>query len=573
MFGRFWAALLTPTWLSRLILIEGVASVGSALSPTIEARSEVVNSLVPGVFPAAATTGTAAIGIMLILLARGLRRAKHRAWLVALVLTLLAAATHLLKGLDVEESVMCTAMAVLLFLGRHEFTARPDARSLKAVLSVIVVGPLIAAGLGWIWLTVDGDGEERGTTALDRVVQAFLGLIGIPGPIHFNNARHQEMATTALAVLGAAVLVVALMALLRPPAGPAPISGADEERMRALLERWGSQDSLGYFTLRDDRAAIFGPGGAAISYRVLGGVSLAGGDPIGNPDAWDGAISAWLDEARANGWTPAVIGAGEAAARAYQRAGLDVLELGDEAILHAPRFTLDGREMRGVRQAVSRCERNGLSTEVRRMRDLPAEEIQHLRDLAEEWREGAVERGFSMALNRFGEPQDGDAVVVLARAEDTPVGLLHFVPWGKDGLSLELMRRNRTSPNGVIETMVAGLMAEAPALGVERVSLNFAVFRGVLARGEQLGAGPTARLGRALLMGASKFWQIDSLYRSNDKYRPEWVPRYLVYPKASDLAGVVSAVLQAEAFVPTPMWNNRKGEVDLECTPGATLGA
>ncbi|HJQ05606.1 MAG TPA: phosphatidylglycerol lysyltransferase domain-containing protein, partial [Nocardioides sp.] len=160
----------------------------------------------------------------------------------------------------------------------------------------------------------------------------------------------------------------------------------------------------------------------------------------------------------------------------------------------------------------------------------------------------------------FGEPQDGDAVVVLARADETPVGLLHFVPWGKDGLSLELMRRNRTSPNGVIETMVAGLMAEAPALGVERVSLNFAVFRGVLARGEQLGAGPTARLGRALLMGASKFWQIDSLYRSNDKYRPEWVPRYLVYPKASDLAGVVSAVLQAEAFVPTPVWNNRKGE-------------
>ncbi|HEY4419050.1 MAG TPA: phosphatidylglycerol lysyltransferase domain-containing protein, partial [Pseudonocardia sp.] len=307
-------------------------------------------------------------------------------------------------------------------------------------------------------------------------------------------------------------------------------------------------------------SAIFGAGGAAISYRVLGGVSLGGGDPVGNPDSWDSAIQAWMTEAKNNGWTPAVIGAGEAGARAFQRAGLEVLELGDEAILHAPRFTLDGREMRGVRQAVSRCEREGLSTEVRRIRDLPPEEVQHLRELAEEWREGNVERGFSMALGRFGEPEDGDAVVVLARDEDTPVGLLHFVPWGKDGLSLELMRRNRTSPNGVIETMVAGLMAEAPALGVERVSLNFAVFRGVLARGEQLGAGPTARLGRALLMGASKFWQIDSLYRSNDKYRPEWVPRYLVYPGTGDLAGVVTAALQAEAFVPTPMWNQRKGD-------------
>jgi lysyl-tRNA synthetase class 2 len=558
--GRFWTALLTPTWLSRLMLIVGLASVASALSPTIDARSEVINSLVPGVYPAAATTGTAAIGIMLVLVARGLRKAKHRAWVVALVLTILATATHLLKGLDGEEALMCAAMAVLLWVARRSFTARPDALSLKATASVVVLGPLIAAGIGWIWLTVDAHGQEHGTTALDRLVQAFAGLVGVPGPVAFNNGRSQTIATTALAVLGAAVLIVAMATLLRPPPGPAPISEDDEARLRGLLDRWGRQDSLGYFTLRDDRAAIFGPGGAAISYRVVGSVSLAGGDPVGNPDSWRGAIDAWLEQARANGWTPGVIGASEAGALAFQKAGLDVLELGDEAILHAPRFTLDGREMRGVRQAVSRCERNGLSTEVRRIRDLPAEEVEHLRTLAEEWRDGPVERGFSMALGRFGEERDGDSVVVLARMEDEPVGLLHFVPWGDDGLSLELMRRNRTSPNGVIETMVAGLMAAAPALGVERVSLNFAVFRGVLARGEQLGAGPTARLGRAVLMGASKFWQIDSLYRSNDKYRPEWVPRYLVYPGAGDLAGVVSAVLQAEAFVPTPVWNQRKGD-------------
>jgi len=556
-FGTFWTALLTPKWIARLMFVVGLASAASALSPTIDARSETINSLVPAVFPAAATTGTAAIGIILILLARGLRRAKHRAWVVALALTTIATALHLLKGLDVEESAMCMAMVVVLVAGRGGFTARSDPRSLRDVASILLLGPVIAAGAGWIWLTVDARGQEPDTTWWDRVLQAFTGLVGIPGPVAFTSGRSEAIATTALAVLGAGVLLVAVLSALRPPAGPAPISEDDEARLRSLLERWGHEDSLGYFTLRDDRAAIFGPGGAAISYRVIGNVSLAAGDPIGNPDAWPGAIEAWLDEAKVHGWTPAVLGAGGTSARAYQKAGLDVLELGDEAILHAPRFTLDGREMRGVRQAVSRCERSGLSTEVRRIRDIPPEQVADLQQLANDWRDGNVERGFSMALGRFGAAEDGDAVVVLARMEDEPVGLLHFVPWGRDGLSLELMRRNRTSPNGVIETMVAGLMAEAPALGVERVSLNFAVFRGVLARGEQLGAGPSARLGRAVLMGASKFWQIDSLYRSNDKYRPEWVPRYLVYPGPGDLAGIISAVLQAEAFVPTPMWNRR----------------
>jgi lysylphosphatidylglycerol synthetase-like protein (DUF2156 family) len=44
------------------------------------------------------------------------------------------------------------------------------------------------------------------------------------------------------------------------------------------------------------------------------------------------------------------------------------------------------------------------------------------------------------------------------------------------------------------------------------------------------------------------------------------VPRYLVYPGAGDLAGIVSAVLQAEAFVPTPVWNRRGEDAELVTT-------
>ena len=50
-------------------------------------------------------------------------------------------------------------------------------------------------------------------------------------------------------------------------------------------------------------------------------------------------------------------------------------------------------------------------------------------------------------------------VIVLARDGEGLVGLLHFVPWGSDGLSLDLMRRDREGPNGVIEAMVAQVAA------------------------------------------------------------------------------------------------------------------
>jgi lysyl-tRNA synthetase, class II len=108
-----------------------------------------------------------------------------------------------------------------------------------------------------------------------------------------------------------------------------------------------------------------------------------------------------------------------------------------------------------------------------------------------------------------------------------------------------------------VELMVASVMAAAPDLGVRRLSLNFAVFRSVFARGERLGAGPVLRLWRGVLLWASRFWQIESLYRANAKYQPEWVPRFVCFRAPSDLPRVGVAALRAEAFLVAPRWLQR----------------
>jgi lysyl-tRNA synthetase class 2 len=311
---------------------------------------------------------------------------------------------------------------------------------------------------------------------------------------------------------------------------------------------------LSYFALRGDRSVIFSPTGkAAVTYRVVGTVSLAAGDPVGDPEAWPAAIAAWLAEAQTFGWIPAVLGCSELGAAAFHRAGLDALELGDEAIVDVAGFSLAGRRMRTVRQAVSRCERAGLTTTCHRVRDLPEDTVAELAARSAQWRDGAVERGFSMALGRFGSACDPATVVAVSTTADGEVrGLLHFVPWGDEGLSLDLMRRDRGSENGIVEQMVAGVLDAAPGLGISRISLNFAVFRSVFARGERLGAGPVLRLWRWVLLSLSRFWQMESLYRASAKYQPEWVPRFVCFRSPSDLPRVSVAVMRAEAFLVGP---------------------
>ena len=341
---------------------------------------------------------------------------------------------------------------------------------------------------------------------------------------------------------------------LRPARRASRMSPADATRIRALLAQHGEQDSLGYFALRHDKNIIWSQSGkACVGYRVLAGVMLASGDPLGDPEAWPGAINAFLDEAARHAWVPAVIGCGELGAEVWCREGnLTALELGDEAVVSVADFSLQGRAMRNVRQMVGRVCRQGYVAEIRRVEDIPKTELVRLVRQADSWRGSPTERGFSMALGRVGGAADGQCVVATATQDGVLRAVLHFVPWGCDGLSLDLMRRDRSAAPGLNDFLIVEAIKAAGDLGVKRVSLNFAVFRAALERGERIGAGPVLRAWRGVLIFLSRWFQIESLYKFNAKFSPEWVPRFLVFPGTTDAPRIGLAVLEAEAFLVWP---------------------
>lgn len=548
-------------WAARLVTALGVVSVASALFGPLRVRLQLLTEVIPPLAPEVAAAMTVPLGLILIQLSVGLRRRKHRAWQVAVGVSAVLVVLHVVKGLDVEEALFSLVVLGLLLVARPAFTGASDPRSRRHV-AVVLVGGLLAATVvgGGLILAGPGDviGSYSGWTLLRHVL---VGLVGVTGPLEFSSTGGEERIATSLLLLGCMITATTLVAALRPAGGPHRLRPEGAARIRDLLARHGGQDSLGYFALRDDKSVIFSPSGkAAIAYRVIAGVSLASGDPLGDNEAWPGAIGAWQAEAARYAWVPAVLGCSERAAEAYARCGLDALELGDEAVVDAREFTLEGRSMRGVRQTATRLTRKGYRTEVARLGDLPADRVAELTALAEHWRDGA-ERGFSMALGRFCDPRDHDITLVICRDRDgVPQGLLGFVPWGPDGLSLDVMRRSRTADNGVVELMVTGLLARHADLGVDRVSLNFAVFRAVFERGSRLGAGPVLRLWHRVLLVASRFWQIESLYRANAKYRPAWEPRFLCFVRARDLLRIATAALAAEAFITVPRLFGRSRE-------------
>jgi lysyl-tRNA synthetase class 2 len=136
--------------------------------------------------------------------------------------------------------------------------------------------------------------------------------------------------------------------------------------------------------------------------------------------------------------------------------------------------------------------------------------------------------------------------------------VLQLVPWGADGLSLDLMRRDKAAQPGLNDFLITETIKAASNLGVKRISLNFAVFRAALERGERIGAGPVLRAWRSVLIFMSKWFQIESLYKFNAKFCPVWQPRFFVFPSTKDAPRIALAALEAEAFLVWPRLELRR---------------
>jgi lysyl-tRNA synthetase class 2 len=458
--------------------------------------------------------------------------------------------THGFLGRGVDIAGIAVGLLVLWWLRwlRPLFPGRLQRGSWWLALTVLVAGSGIT--LGVTWLLLGGTRSPRGQ--LDEVVDTVLAAFG--GVSRRILVEVPDRVVGVTAALAGLTILAAVVLFLASAKARNRWSPERELRLRSLLVEHGTRDSLGYFGTRRDKSSVFSPDGrAAITYRVIAGVSLASADPIGEPASWAAAIDAWRTEAHEYGWQPAVLSASEAGAKLYAAAGLRVVLIGDEAILEPSHFDLRTASRSAVRHAAERATRAGVSVRVRRQARLTPEELRHITARSHEWLGGHRDRGFSMALGRDGDPVDDQLLWVTAHDRlGELVGVLGFVPWGRSGVSLDVMRRSPAAPNGVTELMVSQLMTQGQDLGIGRVSLNFCMFRGVFEESARIGGRALTRLNASVLGLLDRVWQLERLYRATERYGPRWVPRFLCYDDALALPQVALAAGAAEGFVPWP---------------------
>jgi lysyl-tRNA synthetase, class II len=536
-----------PAFAAVGVAVVAIVDLVSAVTPNISWRGDVLLSVEPVDVMRAAHALAVPVSFALLVTAYYLYRRRHRALQVAVALMAALTVFNVVKGLDVEEAVLTAAAAALLWAGRSSFCVRHEPGTLRSASWRV---PLLLAAVFLASVSAVGIAAPASASALDVMRGTADLFLWQPPPFAFAG---DELAQTGLAVqlTGLFALLVGAYLLFRPLAAPRDLPDHDLRRVAAGLVREHGADTLSFFKLRADKHYLFNADRTAfVGYQIENGVLVISGDPVGEASGVAELLPDVVVFAEKHGLRLSALGVSGKGRALFEQAGLRSLYMGDEAIVDSDRFSLEGRPIRKVRQSVTRLRKAGYRTEISELGSLEPDVVARLEEVAKDWLGGAPERGFSMAMDSLRNPVGGDTLVVYAvDAEGTIRGFLHFVPtYGRDAVSLSYMRRQRETPNGLTEFLIAEGIEHLRAGGVAEVSLNFAAF----ARLIRQPSGIVERaVGRALALGDAWF-QIERLYRFNAKFFPNWEPRYFMYERRLSLPRAGIAALWLEGQLPKP---------------------
>ncbi len=485
-------------------------------------------------------------GMILIGLGRGLGRGKRRAWQLAIVVASSSVLLHLIRNRHLIFILPPLALLLYLLVARRFFIAGSDPASARQAL---VMAP-------WLFLAIlvyGALGQYRLRHAIDppfRLSQGIhatlLSAVGAEDPGVQPKTRHAREFLDSIAWLSIGSCLVLMWLSLRPvilrqldPARPAAEN---------LVRKYGSE-SLAAFAAEPDKYHYLAAGGrATVAYRVVSGVAIAAGDPIGPPEVMEAAIDEFLTYCRRHDWTPCFYEVCSRHLAAYRRRGMRALKIAEEAVIPLQTFSLRGTKLQKVRQSINKIEREHPRLKVELYDGLLPPEIEdQLQWISDEWltRKGIHELGFTMG--RYDPTTLGAQKLAVAVENARVVAFVSWRPFGAKGVTLDLMRYTPDAPKFAMDFLIAQSLLEFQKQGYQLASLANAPLANVSPEDQFSMLDRGVRL---IFENVRGIYEFKSLFQFKKKFNPTWEGRYLVFPSLDALPRIGMAMLRVHRQPP-----------------------
>ncbi|WP_116135058.1 bifunctional lysylphosphatidylglycerol flippase/synthetase MprF [Tropicimonas sp. IMCC34043] len=502
---------LVPMLAAALALISGTLLLLSGNLPAVGGRLDVLQDLLPLPLVEVSHLVGSVVGVLLLIVARGLFRRLYRAWLAAMVLLAIGFAASLIKGIDVEEAVAILVAAGLLWLFRGAFYRVEGAAPMRLNLGWFISVVALFAALTWIGFLAYRHVDYR---------DALWWKVSWSG-----DASRFLRASLAGSVVLAALALNSLLGARGRVHRPGPIP---PEVHRLLADAHDSEANL---ALLGDKCFLFDPEHRAfLSFADTGASLIAKGDPVGEEAAGRQVLWQFREMADLEGKRPVFYAVSSKYLPTFLDMGLTVLKFGEVARVNLTSFTIDTKKMKDFRQAKNRAKREGLSVEI-----VPAAEVAaifpDLKRVSDAWLTHKQGREKSFALGACTKDflvNFDHAVLRLPPVDGAPgqiVAFANILRGGTDELSVDLMRYDPAGPKYAMDALFAELMLWGQAQGFAWFNLGAAPFAGVETHAL---ASFWHRLGGFAFEHGERLYHFEGLRSFKEKFEPVWSPNYIV---------------------------------------------
>ncbi|WP_267222426.1 bifunctional lysylphosphatidylglycerol flippase/synthetase MprF [Dyella silvae] len=519
-----WFTGLLPPFFAGLTLVSGAVLLFSGATSALPARMAILRDVLPLAVLEVSHFLSSVVGMMLLILARGLQRRLDAAYVLTLVLLVLGAVLSLLKGIDYEEAILLSLLALALAPAHQLFYRRAS---------------LFSASFSWGWII-----------AIVAVLVCAGWLVGFSYKhVEYSNNLWWEFsfyhggaprALRALVGASAVGLLFALANLIRPARPHLQLPGETElQKALPLIKQYTSAQA--HLALMGDKTLLFDTEGKAfIMYDVEGRSWVAMGDPVGDDEtARRELVWTFRDQCeRAGGW-PLFYQVRPEDLDLYLEAGMNLLKIGEEARVELATFNLDGKSKKVLRNTINKLTRDGMRLEIVSAESVTAL-MPRLKKISDAWMrdKGVREKGFS--LGTF-DPRylERTPMALVWQGEELVAFANLFLTDNMEEASLDLMRHVPDGTAGVMDFMFIELMQWSRQQGYRWFNLGMAPFSGLQNRRS---APLWSRLGAMLFGRGERFYNFRGLHKYKDKFDPVWEPRYLAVPNGIALPLVFANV-------------------------------
>jgi phosphatidylglycerol lysyltransferase len=519
-----WFTGLLPSFFAGLTLVSGAVLLFSGATRALPVRMAILRDVLPLSVLEVSHLLASVIGMLLLILARGLQRRLDAAYWLTLVLLLAGAVFSLLKGIDYEEATLLALLAMALAPAHRLFYRR--ASLFSTTFSIGWIGAILAVLGCATWL-----------------VLFSYKHVDYSGDLWWEFSFYQGGAPRALRALVAAAaagMLFALASLIRPVRlHREPPSEADLSRALPLIKRFPSAQA--HLALMGDKSLLFDAGHEAfVMYGVEGRSWVTMGDPVGsNEDARRELVWAFLEQCEHAGGWPVFYQVSPADLDLYLEVGMNLLKIGEEARVRLDAFNLDGKSKKVLRNTVNKLTRDGLWLEI-----VPAEAVApllpRLKEISDAWLRDKNVREKRFSMGAFDPRYLVRTPMALVWQNDRLVAFANlFLNDTHEEASVDLMRFLPNGPTGIMDYLFVELMQWAQSEGYRWFNLGMAPLAGLQNRRQ---APLWNRFGALVFGRGERFYNFRGLQQYKDKFDPEWEPRYMAVPGGIALPMILANV-------------------------------